>query len=302
MRKICNGAEGDSVNVIFDFPAGATIFSIKNPITGISISSETGVVTINFTTFTDLGSFILIIEFTVGGVVTIITEEIIIVDCSNKPLVTDYNICIDGEYATQILFSNGATYSNVKLLEAVEGVTVSPTGLLSIATDGVEIPIVIGIKYGDGLGAEITITVVDCLEPDDIDLTECEKDSLCIVWINQEGGRQSYYFNQPKEFGISQSGGKSYKNKAKENRYFTRGNVGYGVAITQQFVPNEFVQSINSLKNAIQAWVCSNIANEATYKAIIIDEDSWVYNRTTDRYHTLSFNFDYAINKVIQKQ
>ena len=301
MRKVCKGQEGDSAILLFDFPPGATVFSIKNGITGITINSETGVVTINFTTFEGLGSFLVLFEFTLDGVVTIYPEEILVVDCSVKPIVTNYNICIDGDYTTQLLFTNGATFSDITLIDG-DGVTVSPTGLMTITTDGIDSPTVITIGYGGGLEAEITITVIACLTPDEIDLVECEKDGLCIVWVNQEGGRQSYYFNQPKEFGISQSDGKTYKNISKENRYFTRGNVGYGVAITQQFVPNEFVQSINSLKNAIQAWACADIDDVSTYKAIIIDEDSWVYNRTTDRYNTLSFNFDYAVNKTIQKQ
>lgn len=297
---ICNG---DTTPIVIDLPAGQTDIELLNNIPGLSIDGETGVITIDWDIFV-LGTFTILIGYTLGGEDFVFTLELTVVDCTPKPIVKKYDLCIGSSYNLQILFSDGNTYSDVALgNEEYIGVSVTSTGLLTIESDGIgEEPFTIIVNYNEGLSEEITINPISCLVPEELTTTECERDGIGISWVNQEGGRQSFYFNQPKEFGIAQSGGEEYKNTSREKRYYTRGEVEDTVNITQQFIPIEFVTSINSLKNSIQAWAFTDINTSSTYKSIIIDEDTWIFKRTNDRYYTLSFRFRYSKAKVIQKQ
>jgi hypothetical protein len=292
----------DTTPIVIDLPDGATDISIINAIPGLTINGETGNITINWDVFR-IGIYNILIGYTLGGVDFVFPFQLIVVDCTPKPIVTTYNLCVGETYNFQILFSNGNTYTNVAIPSEVTGVSVTSTGMLTIISDGIgEEPVIVGLRYGTDLTQDITINPLICLPPTEITVTECERDSIGISWVNQEGGRQSFYFNQPKEFGIAQSGGEEYKNTSREKRYYTRGEVEDAVNITQQFIPIEFVTSINSLKNSIQAWASTDINDNTTHKSIIIDEDTWIFKRTNDRYYTLSFRFRYSKSKVIQKQ
>jgi hypothetical protein len=203
-------------------------------------------------------------------------------------------------------FVGGETYNDFELFSTTltGEVTVSENGLICVKTAIEEVgeqEVVFSVQEG-GIQFTLNVNVVNCPTPSKSNINECQKDVIGIVWVNQEGGRQSYWFGQVKDFKINQQGGKTYENSSKELRYFDKGRVSNGVNIFQEYIPLEHVTSIASLKNSIQAWACTNIDEFSTYKAIIIDEDSWVLRRTNDRFYSAAFQFEYAKEITIQRQ
>jgi len=295
--KICKNAGVFT----FGYPVGAGSFSLASPITGITINAETGEITINWSTFV-LGVYKVVINYIVAGVNLSTIYDLTAVDCTPKIVSTVYTLCNrTANYTYQVLLSDGSTYTNFTIDPAVTGVTISSAGLLTINPNTISAIQSVTIKYGT-YSQTITVNKATCETPTVMNIEECALDPIGISWINQQGGRQSFYFNQPKEFAISQKGGDTFVNSDTEKRYYTKGVIEDVVRITEQLIPIEFVTSINSLKNAIQAWVFTDIDDVSTYQSIIIDEDTWTFRQTKQRFYELSFTFKYSIAKVIQKQ
>lgn len=297
MIKICEG----STELPFTFPIGAGEFDLTTGVPGISIDPETGVITINIE-LVGVGIYSVVAIYILGGEEFYQPIEFTIVDCTPVPIVTNYTLCIkDSGYSLPVLLKDGSTFDDWEIDPPVVGVSISPSGIITFNGDGIGDGVDLTVKYGAN-SAAISITMITCEVPDELPVLECEADGIGICWVNQEGGRQSFYFNQPKEFAISQEDGQTYINQSNEKRYYTKGLVEDVVRITQQFIPIEFVTSINSLKNSIQAWTFTDIDYNTTYKSIVIDEDSWNFKRTKQRFYELSFNFKYSVAKIIQKQ
>lgn len=296
MIKICKG----STILPIDYPDGASDFDLTSGFPFLTMDGMTGEITVAVDA--DIDIYAAVISYSLGGQTIYVTVDFAVVDCTPKPIVNNYVLCVkDSGYSLPVLMNDGSTYEDFVIAPEVEGISISSSGLITFTGDAIGEGVDITINYGE-YAAPISITMITCEVPQELPVLECEADGMGICWVNQEGGRQSFYFNQPKEFAISQEDGQTYVNQSNEKRYYTKGLVEDVVRITQQFIPIEFVTSINSLKNAIQAWTFTDIDDNTTYKSIVIDEDSWNFKRTKQRFYELSFNFKYSIAKIIQKQ
>lgn len=290
----CNTDAGEKT-ITPDYPSGSETFELISAFDWALIR-EDGDVEID-TTGLAVGTYKIQVDYGSGLIEIIINIE----DCEPDILESTFAYCINsGEFSQQLYVENASgTWS---LTTPETGVELSSSGMLTIDTT------MIGVGLYDlevNVGSDsfpLQIQIVGCTTPSTQETTECKLDSIGIVWVNQEGGRQSYWFNQPKEFEVEQSGGQTWINSDKEKRYLGRGRVDYGVQITQEFLPIEHLESINSLKNSIQAWVCTDVEDNSTYQSIIINEDSWLIRKTTDRFFRANFDFKYSKAKVIQRQ
>jgi hypothetical protein len=284
-----------------DYGEESTGFSIVSGFTWTTIDETTGEISVDATEAFE-GDFVILVKYTQGGNDITISITIELEDCAKTLLENSFAYCTgSGTYTQQIYLSDG-TITGYTIDDPTEGVSITTGGLMTINTTAMGVGVNnMNIVVG-GISYPFTVTILTCAPPSTSPIIDCVKDPIGIVWVNQEGGRQSYWFNQPKEFEINQADGKTYINTNKEKRYFSRGRVEYGVNIEQNFIPLLHLDSMNSLKNSIQAWVCTNITDLSTYKSIIIDEDTWVFRRTADRFFTIEFSFKFSKAKVIQRQ
>lgn len=283
------------------YPDGASSFSLLTGNTFILVDNTSGDVTLDLNEAI-AGEYIVLVQYSIEGNNFTLQIELTIEDCENYLLEDSFSYCTgSGTYSNQLYLANpiSGTWS---IVDPVEGVTITSGGLLQVDTAAIGVASYTETVTIGGNSFNITIQILACASPSVSPLTDCKLDPIGIVWVNQEGGRQSYWFNQPKDYEIQQSGGTTWINADKELRYLQRGRVENAVRVSQQFVPIEHIDSLNSLKNSIQAWTCTNILTASTYRSIIIDEDSWVFKRTLDRFYTIEFTFKYSIEKKIQKQ
>jgi hypothetical protein len=283
------------------YPDGASAFSLLTGNPFISVDSSSGDVSLDLNEAV-AGDYIVLVQYSIEGDNFTFTIELTIEDCENYLLENSFSYCTgSGTFSNQLYLANPIS-GTWALVDPVEGVTITSGGLLQVNTTTASVGSYTETVTIDGNSFDITIEILACASPSTSPLTDCKLDPIGIVWVNQEGGRQSYWFNQPKDYEIQQSGGTTWINSDKELRYLQRGRVENAVRVSQQFVPIEHIDSLNSLKNSIQAWTCTNILTASTYRSIIIDEDSWVVKRTLDRFYTIEFTFKYSIEKKIQKQ
>jgi hypothetical protein len=305
MRSYCFTDDGDTRAFTPSYPFGATDFVMMSGVLlDQAVDNTTGEVTFKITDI-PVGIYYITIKYTIGETDYYFTEQIIITDCDVRLLQDEISICVNANYLCfQMSFVGGETYDDFVLLSTTLSgdVAVSDNGLICVKAPIEDVGVHDVVFNAGGTEFTLTVNVVNCPTPTISSITECQKDVIGIVWVNQEGGRQAYWFGQVKDFKINQQDGKTYENSSKELRYFDKGRVSNGVNIFQEFIPLEHVTSIASLKNSIQAWACTNIDEFSTYKAIIIDEDSWVLRRTNDRFYSAAFQFEYAKEITIQRQ
>jgi hypothetical protein len=230
------------------------------------------------------------------------TFTVSVEDCTPALLQSEFIYCTGSGTITQQLYDQfGNPLTGATALEPVPaGVSVSSAGVMTVNTSTTTQ----GLFYVSSgeLQYLVVVGVVVCPTPTVQNRTDCDADTLGIVWVNQQGGRQSFWFNQIKEFGIRQQGGVKYINAQLEQRYTQRGRVEDRVQIIQEFVNETQLAALVTLLNSIQAWACTDIANQATYRSIIIDEQTFKVRRTNDRFFTVSFDFSYSIARNIQRQ
>jgi len=287
-----------------DYISGGSSFVKSIGPSWISVNGTTGEVSVDSNSVV-VGIYSLIISYSYGeGQTGTITEEIAIEDCVVVPLQTSISVCENEGIVYPIILSDGLPHTGfaiVSVTPANDFISISGSGELTIVSD---LPVgthTLNISYNEGTNFSIEIEVVSCTTST-TSMSDCALDPLGIVWVNQEGGRQSYWFNQPKAYKIEQQAGETWKNTDQEQRWFNKGIVSEVTSVDQQFIPEGHLSSINSLKNCIQAWICTDIADENTYQSILIDEDSWTWKKTLSRFYTLSFTFRLSKSKVIQKQ
>jgi hypothetical protein len=301
MRKYCIDGE---FTFDPDYIAGGNTFVKAIGPSWVTIDSGTGEVSIDTNSVT-VGVYSLLITYSYGeGQTGKFTEEIAVEDCAVVPMQPTISVCEGQNTDYPIILSDGLPHSGFEIVSVSptnEFITISGSGVLGIESDVNVGTYVIEISYSGGENFEITLNVVACSTPTTA-IADCPLDPIGIVWVNQEGGRQSYWFNQPKSYSIEQQGGETWKNTDLEQRWFNKGIVSEVTSVEQQFIPEGHLSSINSLKNSIQAWICTDISNASTYKSILIEEDSWVWKKTLSRFYTLAFTFRLSNAKLIQKQ
>lgn len=228
---------------------------------------------------------------------------IIVEDCSKDLKKKTFVFCSTDE-AQDIQLASITGTANTFSTESAIGITGG--GLISI--DPAELDLgahVMDITYFVGAteyNTNITITIVDCEQENLSTYDECEKEPIHLIWLNQEGGWKNYYFNQIKTYGVRQKEARAFINADREERYSSRGRVNQIVQIDQRFIPQDHMELISTLRDAIQAFITTDIEDPDAAVAIILDENDYTERKTGDSHYRVSFSFKYAKNKLIQNQ
>jgi len=304
MKTFCYTESAVVENWTPEYPSGASGFSLLNNFAWLSINSGTGEVEIDLDNLA-IGVYVILVRYSISEGGTAQSEyKFAVIDCSQQFQQNTFTFCQDsGSYSFQLLQPNGEVYSDYSLAVAKTGVSVSALGVLTINSGSIsKLTSSVFINFNSGSSFEVFFNSIPCASISTASFTDCVKDSTCIVWVNQEGGRQSYYFNQVKEFRITQTGSKQWVNSSKEKRNYTKGIVEDAVIVNQEFLPEEHLTAMASLKNSIQAWVTNDISNKEKYRSIYLEEDSWTVKKSNSRFFSVSFIFKYSIARLIQKQ
>jgi hypothetical protein len=145
--------------------------------------------------------------------------------------------------------------------------------------------------------ATLIIEVVDSLT-DTIDTCYNDK-SICLVWLNREGGRQSFIFDERKNFGMSLTDAKTFVTN-KTIKYSNRGKIFNNKTVYKTGLTNEQTDYLDSLRYAIQAWEYDYINDIST--PISVDVNSFEKYNTKDKLNEFVLKYRIANYKEVQKQ
>lgn len=300
-KVLCGSPEAQSFTI--DFPVGFVTPTILIGPDGLEMSPA-GEITCTLETPTII---VLLISYFIGegpsAVQFIEPFYIQIENCATEPVKTSYTVCI-GTGDESVLFKTSPSYNDYQIVTPVGGITVNTNGVIEIVTDGLpEAGVTIQIEYnGNSESSSVFIQAVECPLPDLLSVADCPYEPIGIVWINQTGGRQSYWFNSPKTFSIDQNDSEQFINSSNELRYFNRGRVEDMIFVNEDYIPESHLPALTSLKNSIQVWACTDMEDAATYKSIILDEGSFEIRKTNSRFFAMDFTFKYSKQIKIQRQ
>jgi hypothetical protein len=297
----------DTVDQVISYGDTYTTFALIGAPSWVSIDTSSGHIQFDPSSVdlpTDLlGSHTFVISASDGGDPVFFTFTIIVEPCYE--LNSDsVSFCTNDSPKTFQFGVEGETTTDYILLTTIPGLSLSSGGLLTYDSSlYINTDIEISYKIGDTTYTKTVHLYADAcviIEPQQTEL--CEEDLLQIVWRNAQGGNESFCFVYDKTFSVKQEKDIRYKNASREQRFLSRGEVWDYVEVINQMIPSAYVDKIRSLKDSIQAWVASNISNEETYIAIIIDPNEFIIHEVKAQYANLSFKFKYAKNKLIQRQ
>jgi hypothetical protein len=127
-----------------------------------------------------------------------------------------------------------------------------------------------------------------------------EKDTTkCIVWINRQGGRCCYTFDQRVNYEGLIGDAKVFDTGV-FNKYNNRGKNYDYVSIYKTGISNEEVDLIESLRYSIQAWEFD--IKTATARPILIDSNSYGKYNTKINLNDIVLKYKIATYKLIQTQ
>jgi hypothetical protein len=123
--------------------------------------------------------------------------------------------------------------------------------------------------------------------------------SKCLVWINREGGRSSYTFDQRKDFNEIIGESKTFDNNG-SIKYINRGKNFDYITVYKTGISNTEVDLIESLRYSIQAWEFD--VNTNTAIPIVLDSNSFSKYNTKNRMNEINLKYRIATYKLIQNQ
>lgn len=217
---------------------------------------------------------------------------------------TSISFCSNESPKTFQFGVEGKTASAFTMDETITGLSLSSGGLLTQSGTGY-LDLDITVNYtvdGDNYTETVHITSDNCVADAPAEVEMCETDLKQIVWKNDLGGNESFCFVQDKTYFVKQEKDIRYKNSSREQRFASRGDVWDYVEVLNQQVPSVYIDKIRSLRDSIQAWVADDVADAASYTAIILDPGDFIISQAGEQYFSLSFKFKYAKNKLIQRQ
>jgi hypothetical protein len=299
--KVCDNV---SPLVTIEFPTGSYEISILSGISGSTIDKNGALV---IDGLLPIGVYVFILTYFIGeGDDQIqITEPFYLLseNCVTEPVKSDYLVCI-GSGETNVLFKTIPEFSDYEIVNPVGGINVNSDGTINVQTDGIpEEGVSFEITYNGATEVSpVFIRAVECEFPDLLSVSDCPHEPIGIVWINQTGGRQSYWFNSPKTYSIEQNNSEQFINSSNELRYFNRGRVEDMLFVNEEYIPESHLPALTSLKNSIQVWACTNMEDASTYKSIVLDEGSFEIRKTNSRFFSMDFTFRYSKQIKIQRQ
>lgn len=143
----------------------------------------------------------------------------------------------------------------------------------------------------------LIIEVVDSLT----DSTEsCSTDaSICLVWLNREGGRSSFIFDQRKDFKGVIGEAKKFDTNGVQ-KYISKGKNFLLKTVYKDALTNNEVDYLESLRWAIQAWEYNNTTGVST--PILIDTANYDLYSTKEKFNKIVLSYRMAAYKEIQNQ
>ena len=145
--------------------------------------------------------------------------------------------------------------------------------------------------------ALLIIEVVDSLTES---LTTCTgTGDATLVWINRQGGRSSYTFNQRKDYEFRIGSPNTFDNNG-TIKYTYKGKNFYAWTVYKTGITENEMTLITSLRSCIQAWFYDSSNDIST--PIIIDNTSFKIGSTKEKLKEVSFSFRFADYQEIQSQ
>jgi hypothetical protein len=120
-----------------------------------------------------------------------------------------------------------------------------------------------------------------------------------IIWINREGGRSSYTFDERKNYDGLIGANKQFDNGT-ELKYINRGKNFDYTTVYKSGISDDEVDLIESLRYSIQAWEFDINTNTAT--PIILDSDNYSKYNTKSNYNDVILKYRKSKYKIIQSQ
>jgi len=120
-----------------------------------------------------------------------------------------------------------------------------------------------------------------------------------LVWINRQGGRSSYTFNQRKDYEFRIGSPNTFDNGG-IIKYNNRGKNFYAWTVYKTGITDNEMTLITSLRTSIQAWFYAESNGVST--PIIIDNNSFKTGSTKEKLKEVSFSFRFADYQEIQSQ
>lgn len=295
--EVCQGEVYDFTPT---FPEGATGFTLGNNPSGTTIEGS-GRVVLDETVV--VGEYYIVVNYTIGegGPAQSKLIYLVVKDCEPELFKTSYVICKSGSQS--ITIAGSGTLGTPDFGEHSIEVTETADNVYSINTNTMTLNEVYEVIVTvDGAPKTFTLKAINCAASSLLTLSDCENEPLQVIWKNRAGGWNNYWLLQDKGYAVEQSEGKTYITIADEKKWTSRGNIYDVVEITNQMVPKSHVDFIRSLKDSIQAYIGSDLADPSTFVPIIIDEESFSLYQTGDEFYSFSFNFKYAKKRKVQNQ
>lgn len=123
--------------------------------------------------------------------------------------------------------------------------------------------------------------------------------SICLVWLNREGGRSSMIFDQRKDYGLTAGEVKSFDNNT-SIKYINRGKNFDNTTVYKSGISQDEILLIESLRTSIQVWEYD--INTNSNKPIFVDSSSFNKFNTKNKFNEVSFKYRLATYKIIQSQ
>ena len=287
-----------------EYPEGASSFTLIDAPAQASVNSTTGVITI--TALISVGVY----EFVVSYLNETLTQESLyvklFVNNCGKLSKTDFITCQGNEEPVFFQLTNeaGTTHTFAKF-DGDDEITINSSGLITFTYSGTGVK---GASITYKIGSTdyfvlISVTMIDCDPITNQQYVECPTNPVCIAWLNNKGGWDSYYFAQTKAYSVDQSDAIEYINYLEENRYATRGNVYEGIECLNNLIPLDHIDRIKSLRNSIQAYIMvPNDADGYDFTPIKVEQGKFTTYQTSQEFYSLSFKFIYAKALKIQTQ
>lgn len=123
--------------------------------------------------------------------------------------------------------------------------------------------------------------------------------SKCIVWINREGGRSSYTFDQRKDTEGIIGDSKTFDNNG-VIKFINRGKNKEYITVYKTGLSDTEVDLIDSLRYAIQAWEYD--INTNTSYEIDLDSNNFSKYSSKSKLNEIQIKYKYSRYKTIQNQ
>lgn len=124
----------------------------------------------------------------------------------------------------------------------------------------------------------------------------CEKGTF-IRWLSIEGGIMQWVFSGVREFEFRVGDANTFKNTNNQIQYSQRKNIYLGSRVTSGDITQDQYLYISFAKLSIQAW-----SYDGGISPILIDNDSFKFFKTTDKFFDCSIQYIDATEQITQTQ